>query len=406
MDGLNIENFKNKSPVDNAIAQLIESRTRTNERLALAKDKYEIEIDNNGKVNLINKETNETLTFEIETLLDAEHPLFNDAYSLLFKEFKSNELDPKPLMAEQMRGFRCGYPIDDKGTRAVLFTLSKNIESKNNEDQNINKKEVTSVLDGILFPLQDNQGMFTNECAFMVSYVNTKKDKENRENDYRRYGFGRELMIAAYKYAKIKAESRSFIGAVGECTYTSRDFWEKVGWKRIYIKKKGAELAKWEEITYVQPPLDFDTETGEIVEGSGDAPEHLMVNLFDENTGQDPTVGEKLSRIVEGMYKTNNEFPPESFGLFRDKQTEELKPLDPNTDKKNVANKIKAYEKHYESVYRHLRNFEKQFEGMDVRFLTKDEIDKEGLEVKDYITGDDEAKMLKEKLDTKTSDTF
>lgn len=392
MEESKIENFENKSPVDDAITFLNESREGTNTRLA--KDNLEIIRDANGIVSLINKETGEKQTFEIEILKDASHERFNEAYALLAETFSSEELDPKNIMADQMRGLRCGYPIET-GAQAVLFTLSKNVECKNEEGKSMMKKEIVSVLDGVLIPLQGEQEKFTGECAFMVSYITSKTNEDPKKN-YRQYGFGRELMITAYEQAKIESNLRSmkFIAAFGECTYTSRIFWEKMGWKRTYLQNKDEESNKWKEASYVQPPLEFDTETGEIEEGSGDAPEHFMINLFGEDKNNNPMIGKELSSIVGGLYKTNNYYPPEAFGLILDKQTKEFKPLDPNTNKEILTKKIIAYNKHYESINSHSISFREQFNDMKVCFLNKAEIEAKKLIIEDYITGDAEAQML------------
>ena len=360
------------SPVEDAIKLLNISRKDTNARLV----RHNLELTRNpdGTVLLTNKETGEKQTFEIEIVENAEHPRFDGAYDLLGETFNSEELDPKEIMADQMKGLRYGETIPT-GAKAVIFTLSKIVESTDENGEKIKHKEVVGTLDGGLIDLEDETGKFTGESIFMVFYVASKTDEEDTTKNYRQYGFGRELMISAYEYAKKEAEKRKkkFIGAAGECTYTSRNFWEKMNWKRCYMRPKGDASNNWKEIVYVQPPLDFNLETGEVEEGSGDAPEHFMAHIFELLRGeQDPEkIIKKLISIVNGFYRTNNFIAPEAFG-----------------------GKTEAYEKHYALINERLENFAKQFEGMEVSFFSEDEIKKGGLAVENYYPGGDEEREM------------
>lgn len=202
----------------------------------------------------------------------------------------------------------------------------------------------------------------------MVFYIASKTDEDPNKN-YRQYGFGRELMISAYEYAKHEAQARGMqlIGAAGECTYTSRTFWEKMDWRRAYVQSKDEQSKNWKEVSYVQPPLAFDTETGDVAEGAGDAPEYFMVNLFDKKANQ---TSQKLTSIVNGFYRTNNYISPNAFSS------------------------TEAYQHHVAAINPHLQNFADQLDNQKIRFLTEEEINSEKLAVENYVTGDAEAEML------------
>ena len=371
------------SPVEDAIKLLNTSRKDTN--LRLAQRGLELARISGGKVLLKNKETGEIKqTFEIETLDNPNDERFGEAYTLLAEEFGTNVLEPKSIMQEQMQGLRYGFPIET-GMHAVLLTISKNIEVKKDNGELKIHKEIIGVADIAVIPLQDEHAKFNKECVLGQLYIATKTSKNPKEN-YRQYGFGRELMISGYEYAKNEAHSRclQLIGAVGECTYTSRAFWEKVGWKRIYVQKNNDQSKNWKEIQYIQPPLAFNIDTGEIEEGSGDEPEHLMVELFEKDSNKNPKINEKLINIVNGIYKSSNYIPPEAFGLVS--EDGQLKSLNQNANLEITEKLIKTYKRHTEAIIPHLQNFSEQLRDMNVRFLTKAEIEAEKLVVEDYIT--------------------
>lgn len=386
--------FKNADlPVENAIKHLDESRKDTNKRLA--KSKLELIRKSDNTVVLRNKENKEVKQeFEIEILQDPEDKRLDAAYNFLADTFGANEMDTEDVFKDQMRGLRYGQPIETGG-KAVVFSISKKNEVKDEKGEIRIEKEVVGALDGGVISLQDEQGNFTGESVFMVYYVASKTSEDSGKN-YRQYGLGRELMISAYKYAKEEAKTRGMqiIGATGECTYTSRSFWERMGWKRVYTQDKDEKSKKYKEISYVQPPLSYNLETGEPEEGSGEAPEHFMINIFHKWQEHGTQIGKKIASVVKGFYKTNNYISPKAFGLTFNKNNKKIEPINPNTSPEILQKEIKAYKQHLSAVDPLLDNFSKQMNDKKVRLLTKDEIKSEDLTVEDYITGDDEAEML------------
>lgn len=336
------------SLVEKAIYALTNSRNDTNKRLV---EQNLILSRNDNTVSLINKKTGKIQNFIIEFLEKGKGELFNKAFNLLAEIFSSEELGPKKDLATQMDGLRYDYPV----ANGVVFTLSR-----------ISDRKVISVLVGSLIPLQDEQGKSNGKSIFMVFYIASRLK-------FREYGFGRELLISAYQYAEMKADSLKiqFIGSAGECTYTSRKFWENVGLRRLYLQEKEAKNNRWTEICYVQPPLSFDLETGELEEGSGDAPEHFMAKLFDTKDQSPGELGKLLVSIIAGFYKTNNYINSRAF-------TSE-----------------QAYKKHLEAINPHLKKWKVQLHGKMICFFNQDEIKNNKLIIRDYITGEEEAKFLK-----------
>ncbi|MBI5152534.1 hypothetical protein HZA39_03295 [Candidatus Peregrinibacteria bacterium] len=293
--------------------------------------------------------------FTIECLDSPEHPTLPAAYGLMESVFSSEELDPLDIMQDQMRGKRYGYEM---GAKATLFAV------KNEQG------EVVCTLDGGLLPLRDDNGNPTGEAVFMVFYVATNPK-------VRQYGIGREIMISAYQQAELEAKQRGlkFIGAAGECTWTSYKYWEKLGWRRVYTD--AGEEQPVQEIPYVQPPLAFDLNTGEIEDGAGDAPEHFMIHLFDKNAERNPNLARKLPQIVGAFYKTNNYIDRRAFA--------------------ESENPEAAYAKHRSAIDHHREQFGRDLGRGQIRFLTSRDCD--GLRardrtIEDWVTSDEEAEAM------------
>ncbi len=221
--------------------------------------------------------------FNIELINDPESPALPKAYQVLAETFKPEEMDSLEIIREKMKGLRYGY---DMGGKAFVLAL------KNKQE------EVQATLVGGLMPLFKEQAEKNNDRVLIIFYLAIK-------DQMKKFGFGREAMIDAYKFAQVEAkkEKTNFKGAAGECTYTSRDYWEKFGWRRVYANNKNRLI---EEIPYAQPPMAYDLKTGEVPEGAGVAPEHLMVQLIDQADQSDEDLKSNVIRVVQTFYKSNN----------------------------------------------------------------------------------------------------
>lgn len=313
----------------------------------------------------------EILNFTIEVLESPEHPHLPKAYELLAKKFGSEELDPLPILQDQMNGLRYGYEM---GTRAVLFAI---------KDE---KGEVVCTLDGGLLPLRNEKGEMEKDSVFMVFYVAT-------EDRFKKSGFGREIMINAYQYAQAEAQRRklNLLGAAGECTWTSQHYWERLRWRRAYIDNGAGPI---EEIPYVQPPLAFDLETGEVEEGAGDAPEHFMVLFADPKAEKDPALKNRLMGIVRAFYASNNYISPEAFS---------------GASPENPEAAQTAHEKHVSAIRPHEQKFQEQLAQGNIRFYSKEnlaDLRKAGREIIEYVTSDEEREMMEQRAKVAPTQNF
>ncbi|MDP3975603.1 MAG: hypothetical protein Q8P95_01680 [bacterium] len=308
------------------------------------------------------RDEQEAQRFTIETLGDPDHESVAKVHEFMGEIFGKEELDPLDIMQEQMRGQRYGCDID---TRAVYFAVK-------NE-----KGEVITTLGGGLLPLRNERGEASNQAVFMVFYVAT-------DPKLRQYGLGREVMISAYRQAMEEAKSRGldFVGAAGECTWRSRAFWERVGWRRAYAEDPDTGVA--EEVPYVQPPLAFDLETGNVEEGAGDAPEHFMIDLFNPAKASGEEVPELLNGVVRAFYHTNNSVGKAAFER------------EAGSSEKAKA----AFDRHREAIRPHEERFSAALKGKNISFLTEKEVvarRADGVTVTDYVTSDEEQEAQKSK---------
>jgi GNAT superfamily N-acetyltransferase len=293
-------------------------------------------------------------TCSIKVLEGPEDPEFEPVYQMLLKGFGPEELDPEDVMKDQMGGKRKG--LDSMGTRAQLADIRNG------------KGEVVCVLNGGLLPILDEKGHETGESVFMIFYIHTRPDHE-------RLGLSRELMITAHQMAEKEARARGLklIGVTGECTWDSRRFWESMGLRRAYAGTGGRELR---EVPYIQPPLDFDLETGAVAEGCDNAPEHFMVQYFDDAAMLKPDA-QKLQRIVRAFYRANNYVGRAAF--------------------KEGAEGDEAYEAHRRAITPHEEQFSRDVSRGNIRLLSGPEcraFEASGGTVVDWVTCDEEKEVL------------
>src|SRR5262249_28912590 len=96
---------------------------------------------------------------------------------------------------------------------------------------------------------------------------------------------------------------------VGECTAASEHTWNAVGQRRLYVATGSSE---YYELPYVQPPVEWDAQTGLAADGAGNVPEHLMVDFFRVNPDK-----ERVSAAVGAIYLWNN-IKPRTFFASHD----------------------------------------------------------------------------------------
>lgn len=104
---------------------------------------------------------------------------------------------------------------------------------------------------------------------------------------------------------KQKKTNGGLFCAIGECTDRSIKFWDSLGWKRVFVKLN--QEIGYKELPYVQPALDFDLRTGEIMSGASQVAQHLMIDSFGNKITK-----EDLKLIYEKVL-TSSSFPKEAF---------------------------------------------------------------------------------------------
>ncbi len=296
--------------------------------------------------------------FNIELINDPESPTLPKAYQVLAETFKPEEMDSLEIIKEKMKGLRYGY---DMGAKAFAVAI------KNEQE------EIQATLVGGLMPLFKEQNEATKDRVLIILYIAIK-------DQMKKFGFGREAMIDAYKYAQeeVKKEKSNFIGAAGECTYTSRNYWEKFGWRRIYIDDKNGPIT---EVPYAQPPMAYDLETGEPAEGAGVAPEHLMVQFTGQAEQSNDERRSNVMRVVQTFYKCNNYVDRRAF-------------TDAARGDKKLAEQ--AFQEHLKAIKPFEDKYKEDLEEGDVKLYSQEnlkELSSRGRPIKQYYTCDEDREI-------------
>ncbi len=262
-----IQKVQEKQPAMLRVAELVAQDSRWTRSTVLS-----------PTCEITSKET-EGRTYQIEVVTDPESPELKLVQDILVETFSAAEVDPIEYLQAGVKGERVGgrkdvakyqvYVIKDKGEVVALYT-------------------------GGTLSLKDNTGLETGEMVLMGAYAVTV-------GSHLRQGLARELYTSALIGALQEAESqgKKLVGVIGETTTASEKAWESVKRGRVYVEDKSPDgVVTRTEVPYVQPALDFD-DTGLPEEGTGESPEHLMVDSF----GQSTFSKEKLLAMVRAMYE-------------------------------------------------------------------------------------------------------
>ncbi len=225
--------------------------------------------------------------YTIETIERGDDPKLRDVQKLFERTFGKEEVDPEEILRNAVDGHTASGQPDNKYRIMTVW----------NE-----KGKLVSAFTGGQLEMMDENGKATGESVYSVGYAVT--DKRNR-----RKGLAEQAYISALIDATKEAQSEgnTLKMAIGECTYTSEKYWNRIGWKRMYGKSEDGKTLT--ELKYTQPALDFDTETGKPTEDAGEAPEHLMVDSF--GTGEPSK--EYITRAYQAVVHYNADWPKEEF---------------------------------------------------------------------------------------------
>lgn len=280
--------------------------------------------------------------YTIEHVESGDAPVLSRVQEMLVKAFGEEEVDPEEILRSAVNG-ETPFGTKDE-VKCKVFVI---------KDE---KGKVISTAIGGHLDFHDAEGKPTGETMLMIGYVLT-------DNNIRQSGLAREAYISMMTDAAIEAEKtgKKFTLMCGEASWRAEPYLNKLGRKRVYIQqKKGA----YKELPYYQPALDFDTKTGEVADGAGEAAEHLMVRPMDRKTPSK----EKMAQMVSAFFRWCNRWPPQAF-----------------------ENKG-AYEKHKAYVDRIEGNFNRELEsGGQLIFLDKkgrDVLRGRGITVQEHTDAD------------------
>ncbi len=234
-------------------------------------------------------EGKETKNFTVEMVEGPEDPNLKSLYTLMEQTFKPEDMQT----FESVQDCTVGKSYGVECLRNTQYFVIKE------------GSEVVSALSGVLADLRDQNGQATGEDVFLLGYAVTKENM-------RKYGLAREAYIKALEFILNDAKNKNskIIGVAGECTWTSEQFWNRVGLNRIYIKGDDFDF---HELEYVHPPLDYDTISGEKNPDADEGPEHLMVHMFNPADEKGPEFAKRLGSIVNGFNRWGSYIPKEAF---------------------------------------------------------------------------------------------
>lgn len=217
--------------------------------------------------------------FKIERIRSSEQPEVNSIYEIMEDTFDTEELEPIEVI-------KAG--IDGKTVEGEKNPTTYKIYALKNE-----RGEVAAFLAGGILDLRDKNGLDSIESIFMGAYMVTAKEQQYQ-------GFGRELYASAFIDAdnEIRTRGRKFKAMAGEVNGEVEHFFNSAGFlKRAYSKINEKTLS---EVKYIQPPTDWDKETGKPVDGAGNAPEHFMVAILN---GSSHVSRDEVMQIVDAFYE-------------------------------------------------------------------------------------------------------
>ena len=210
----------------------------------------------------------------------------------------------------------------------------------------------------------DGKVIAHNETSYLELPAAAGKKKSNEvilfsgytvaDSNLRRSGLGSQLNKAAFEFGLKKAqENKQEVKAlITEAVPTSEPFRNSLGYGRLYFEDKDGNIR---EVPYVEPPLDWNFETGEPETEAVNG--HLMMRMVN---GDKKVPAADLIRIVDVILEDN-------YQLYSDSIKEGQNPS--KLALKNNRNVIKNIKKEFRS------NLNQAVEGK-IFFMSKEEREK------------------------------
>lgn len=293
-----------------------------------------------------NKETGKILN--IEQITDPESEDLQKVQKLMEDTFTPEETDP---IEYAKMGIKGENGLGEPDVKYNYYIIKEGTE-------------VLAMHAGGLLSLKRKDGYESDEAIYVVGYAVTAREQVRK-------GYAKELYTSALINAAREAEEqgKKLIGVFGETTSTSELFWDTVGQRRVYIADKSTNV--YTELPYVHPALEFNSE-GLPDEGEGESPEHLMIDIFEE----DNFSKDKLMQIIEATHEWCNVWSVSEFqntGLSYEQAL--------NASKNNLN-----YVKGIEQSFKHILE-----QGGDLRLLSaydKERLRDQGAQVITYTAAD------------------
>ncbi|MBI2327523.1 hypothetical protein HYU92_04360 [Candidatus Curtissbacteria bacterium] len=218
----------------------------------------------------------------IERITNPGDPRIDQIQALLAAEFKEAEVDPPKVMRAAIQG-KDNVTGSEVPTYIVIAV------------QNENDKVVGAACGAVLEKKNEDYNPIGNEAVILGAYI-------TMEDEYRRLGAGTLAFNLRMAEAQAEAARKGLkpVAYIAEVVDNSEAFINSQGGFRLYSKENDGN---YKEVPYLQPPLEYDKNTGRPTARAGTVPEHLMVKMFDGST---TIKGETLLEMVRAMFDYNN----------------------------------------------------------------------------------------------------
>ena len=219
------------------------------------------------------------MKFELQLVQAEDEKTVQEVQQLMEETFGKEEVDPIEVLREAIKGTPSVGSEDVTRYRIYVARDENGI--------------IQSLYAGGLVDMNDAQGKPLGEKMFMAAYGVTREESRKR-------GIARELYVSSMMQAAADAyaDGKKLSMIISECTSTSEKAWNAIGRRRAYVQTGAND---WTELKYVQPPLDWDPDTGMPAEDAGNAAEHIMMQPFDGDMTK-----ERLSSALDAIYRWNN----------------------------------------------------------------------------------------------------
>ena len=219
--------------------------------------------------------TKEGENFFTERLVSPEDSRVDEVQKMLKKHFGGEEVDPVEVMKQAMTGRMATGEVCPE----YLVHVAEDSRGK-----------IEGLHTGAVVEMVNVRGNASKESAVQLGcYTLTSPEARGK-------GVWKALFDAQEESARRDAQARGLEikGFMTEAHGEMEPILNGKDVKRLYIQTKDGSF---KELSYEQPPLDWDPETGSSAEGAGVVPEHLMLKL---TSGKNELSGKELMEMVKG----------------------------------------------------------------------------------------------------------